>query len=89
MMSRLGCIQRRDRRPQDDTQASPLGIREEDRRGDRRARATRHGREQCAQARADIAKVQEWLGRANIATTRLYNRRKSRLEDSPTFKVSY
>ena len=38
---------------------------------------------------ADIAKVQEWLGHANIATTRLYGRRKSRPEDSPTFKVSY
>jgi site-specific recombinase XerD len=38
---------------------------------------------------ADIAKVQEWLGHANIATTRLYDRRQSRPEDSPTFKVSY
>ncbi|ONC41609.1 integrase [Burkholderia pseudomallei] len=38
---------------------------------------------------ADIAKVQEWLGHANIATTRLYDRRRSRPEDSPTFKVSY
>jgi site-specific recombinase XerD len=38
---------------------------------------------------ADIAKVQEWLGHANIATTRLYDRRKSRPEDSPTFKVQY
>ena len=38
---------------------------------------------------ADIAKVQKWLGHANIATTRLYDRRKSRPEDSPTFKVSY
>lgn len=38
---------------------------------------------------ADIAKVQEWLGHANIATTRLYDRRKSRPEDSPTFKVTY
>jgi site-specific recombinase XerD len=38
---------------------------------------------------ADIAKVQEWLGHANIATTRIYDRRKSRPEDSPTFKVSY
>lgn len=38
---------------------------------------------------ADISKVQEWLGHANIATTRLYDRRKSRPEDSPTFKVHY
>jgi site-specific recombinase XerD len=38
---------------------------------------------------ADIAKVQEWLGHANIATTRIYDRRKSRPEDSPTFKVNY
>ncbi len=38
---------------------------------------------------ADIAKVQEWLGHANIATTRIYDHRKSRPEDSPTFKVNY
>jgi site-specific recombinase XerD len=38
---------------------------------------------------ADIAKVQEWLGHANIATTRVYDRRQSRPEDSPTFKVAY
>jgi integrase len=38
---------------------------------------------------ADIAKVQEWLGHANIATTRIYDRRSSRVEDSPTFKVAY
>jgi integrase/recombinase XerD len=36
---------------------------------------------------ADIAKVQEWLGHANIATTRIYDHRKTRPEDSPTFKV--
>jgi integrase/recombinase XerD len=38
---------------------------------------------------ADIAKVQEWLGHANIATTRIYDHRKSRPEDSPTFKITY
>jgi site-specific recombinase XerD len=38
---------------------------------------------------ADIAKVQEWLGHANIATTRIYDRRRHRPEDSPTFKVTY
>ena len=38
---------------------------------------------------ADIAKVQEWLGHANISTTRLYDRRKTRPEDSPAFKVAY
>ena len=39
--------------------------------------------------KADIALVQDWLGHASPATTRLYDRRKSRPEDSPTFRVSY
>jgi len=34
---------------------------------------------------ADIAKVQEWLGHSNIAMTRIYDHRKTRPEDSPTF----
>ena len=38
---------------------------------------------------ADIAKVQEWLGHANISTTRGYDHRKTRPEDSPVFKVRY
>jgi len=38
---------------------------------------------------SDIAEVQKWLGHANISTTRLYDRRKSRPEDSPTFRIKY
>lgn len=38
---------------------------------------------------SQLEKVQEWLGHASIATTRLYDRRSMRPEDSPTFKVSY
>ena len=33
--------------------------------------------------------VAEWLGHANVSTTRLYDRRKSRPEDSPSFRVKY
>jgi integrase/recombinase XerD len=38
---------------------------------------------------ADIAKAQEWLGHANISTTRIYDKRKSWPEESPMFKVEY
>jgi hypothetical protein len=38
---------------------------------------------------ADIAKVQEWMGHANVSISRLYDRRKSKPEDSPTFHVKY
>lgn len=38
---------------------------------------------------ADIAKVQEDLGHANVSTTRLYDRRKSRPEDAATLKINY
>jgi site-specific recombinase XerC len=37
----------------------------------------------------DIAKVEEWLGHANITTTRIYDDRRTRPENSPTFKVAY
>jgi site-specific recombinase XerD len=35
------------------------------------------------------AKVQAWLGHANISTTKIYDRRQNRPEDSPTYKVKY
>jgi len=38
---------------------------------------------------SDITEVQEWLGHSSISTTRLYDKRKMRPEDSPTFKVKY
>jgi len=38
---------------------------------------------------ADIARVQDWLGHANVSTTRLYDKRQSRPEESPTYKVEY
>lgn len=38
---------------------------------------------------ADIAAVSEWLGHESITTTRLYDKRVVRAENSPTFRVSY
>jgi integrase/recombinase XerD len=38
---------------------------------------------------ADLAKTQAWLGHCHIGTTRLYDHRTSRPEDSPTFRVAY
>ena len=37
----------------------------------------------------DTAKVQEWLGHANVSTARLHDRRKTRPEGSPKFHVRY
>ena len=38
---------------------------------------------------ADLAAVSEWFGHASITTTRLYDKRVVRVENSPTFRVSY
>ena len=43
----------------------------------------------AAQGYVDTLRNLEWLGHANVSTTWLYDRRKSRPEDSPTFKVEY
>jgi len=66
--------------------ATRLGI-SVDRFGPHAARAT--AASNALDQGADIAKVQEWLGHANVSTTRVYDRRKARPEDSPVFKFSY
>jgi integrase/recombinase XerD len=38
---------------------------------------------------AEIAKAQEWLGHVNMATTRIYDHRRTRPEDSLTFKEAF
>ena len=38
---------------------------------------------------ADIAEVQEWLGHSNVSTTRLYDKRIGKVEESPSFKIRY
>ncbi len=38
---------------------------------------------------ADLETVRDWLGRASIAATTIYDKRRHRPEDSPTFAVSY
>ena len=47
-----------------------------------------HGLRSTAATTA-LAQVQIWLGHASISTTRIYDRRLSRPEDSPTFRVKY
>jgi hypothetical protein len=55
----------------------------------RAACVARSFRDQCAEHDADIAKVQQWLCHANIATTRVYDRFQMRAEDRPTFSIEY
>lgn len=37
---------------------------------------------------AEIVEVQEWLGHSDISTTRMYDKRRFDVEDSPSFKVN-
>jgi integrase/recombinase XerD len=38
---------------------------------------------------ADLRRVKQWMGHAHISTTELYDRRRSKPEESPTFRVKY
>ena len=38
---------------------------------------------------ADLAMVQEFLGHAHIQTTKIYDKRKMNISNSPAYKVSY
>ena len=58
-----------------------------DRIGPRAARAT--AATNALDQGADTAKVREWLGHVNVSTSRVYDHRKTKPEDSPTFEVSY
>ena len=52
-------------------------------------RATAATKTNALSNEADIVQVQEWLSHANVSTTRLCDRYKTRPEDSPTFHVKY
>ena len=54
-----------------------------------RPRAAGHSRHQRPRARGRHRPASWRLGHANVSTTRLYDRRARRPEDSPTFRVSY
>ena len=59
------------------------------RTGVKRATASPYPSPEGQAHRADIARVQEWLGHASISTTPVYDGRESKPEDSPTFRVVY
>jgi len=46
-------------------------------------------RHQSLERKADIAHLQNWLGHASISTSRHYDRRRSRPEESPTLIADY